>query len=69
MVPLELFPPTMATIAHVTPHAWAIEALTESLGGASPADVATDLTVLAAYGVGLLTIATVLFRRTLTGVR
>jgi ABC-2 type transport system permease protein len=66
MVPLEVFPPTMATIAHVTPHAWAIDALTDALRGASPAEVAVDLGVLAAYGVGLLAIATMLFRRTLT---
>jgi ABC-2 type transport system permease protein len=66
MVPLEVFPPTMATIAHVTPHAWAIDALTDALRGASPTEVAVDLGVLAAYGVGLLAIATMLFRRTLT---
>ena len=69
MVPLELFPPTIATIAHVTPHAWAIEALTDALDGGAPADVAGELAVLAVYGAGLLTIATVLFRRTLTTAR
>jgi ABC-2 type transport system permease protein len=66
MVPLELFPPTMVTIAHVTPHAWAIDALTDGLTGATPVDVASDLAVLGVYAAVLLAIATVLFRRTLT---
>lgn len=67
MVPLEIFPPLMYRIAHLIPHAWAIEALTDSIAtGAGPGQVATDLWVLAAYGVSLLAIATVLLRRTLT---
>jgi ABC-2 type transport system permease protein len=69
MVPLEIFPPTMATIARITPHAWAITALTRSLTGATVADVASDLAVLAAYATVLLVVATALFRRTLTGAR
>jgi ABC-2 type transport system permease protein len=68
MVPLEIFPPTMERIAHLTPHAWAIEALTETMAtGGSPAGVATQLVVLAAYAAALLVVATFLFRRTLTG--
>ena len=66
MVPLELFPPAMATAAHATPHAWAIEALTDGLAGATPLDVASELTILAVYAAGLLAVAAVLFRRTLT---
>jgi ABC-2 type transport system permease protein len=67
MVPLEIFPPLMYWIAHLIPHAWAIEALTDSMAtGAGPGQVATELSVLAAYGVALLAIATVLLRRTLT---
>ena len=31
MVPLEVFPPLMYRIAHLLPHAWAIEALTDSM--------------------------------------
>jgi ABC-2 type transport system permease protein len=69
MVPLEVFPPVMATIAHATPHAWAIDALTDGLAGATPADVASELAILAAYAAALLAIATLLFRRTLTQVR
>lgn len=68
MVPLEVFPPVMNTIAHFIPHAWAIDALTASIStGAGPADVASKLWVLAAYSVGLLAIATALLRRTITG--
>jgi len=66
MVPLELFPPAMERVAHVTPHAWAIGALTDALEGAGPVDVASDLAVLAGYAAALLVAATVLFRRTLT---
>lgn len=67
MVPLEVFPPVMARIAHLTPHAWAIEALNETMAtGARPAEVATNLAVLAAYAAGLLVVATALFRRRLT---
>lgn len=67
MVPIEVFPPAMATIAHGTPHAWAIDALFESMAtDASPAKVATDLLVLVAYAAALLVVATIAFRRTLT---
>jgi ABC-2 type transport system permease protein len=68
MVPLEVFPPVMERIAHLTPHAWAIEALTASITrGAGPADVWRDLAVLAAYGAVLFAVAVPVFRRTLTG--
>jgi ABC-2 type transport system permease protein len=68
MVPLEIFPPTIYRIAHLTPHAWAIEALNASVAtDARPTEVATDLSVLAAYAVALLAVATVLLRRTITG--
>ncbi|MDH4111776.1 MAG: ABC transporter permease [Actinomycetota bacterium] len=67
MVPLEIFPPVMYRIAHLFPHAWAIEALTDSIStDAGPSQVASDLWVLAAYGAVLLSVATVLLRRTLT---
>ena len=67
MVPLEVFPPTMATIARLTPHAWAIEALNQVRAtSTSPAGVARELGILAAYASVLLTVATIMFRRTLT---
>ena len=67
MVPLEIFPPTMFRIAHLFPHAWAIEALNGSIAtGAGPGEVSTDLAVLAAYAIALLSVATVLLRRSIT---
>ena len=67
MVPLEIFPPLMFRIAHLFPHAWAIEALTASIAtGAAPTRVLSELAVLAAYSVALLGVATVLLRRTIT---
>jgi ABC-2 type transport system permease protein len=67
MAPLEVFPPTARTIAHITPHAWANDAFSKLLkhGG--------DLiTILPQIGVllGFATIATAIavwrLRRTLT---
>jgi ABC-2 type transport system permease protein len=67
MVPLEIFPPLMFRIAHLFPHAWAIEALTDSMASdAGPAEVASTLAVLSAYAVALFAVATVLLRRTIT---
>ncbi|MFN8232625.1 MAG: ABC transporter permease [Actinomycetota bacterium] len=67
MVPLDVFPPLMFRIAHLIPHAWAIEALNDSIAtDASPAQVSTELAVLAVYAAGLLVVATVLLRRSLT---
>ncbi len=67
MVPLEIFPPVMFRIAHLFPHAWAIEALNGSIAtGAGPGEVWTKLAVLAAYAVALLGVATVLLRRSIT---
>jgi ABC-2 type transport system permease protein len=67
MVPLEIFPPVMRTIAHATPHAWAIDAFDVVLGeGGGIADVLPELGVLAAYAAVLLVVASVVFRRRLT---
>ncbi len=67
MVPLEIFPDGMRIAAHVTPHAWAVDAFAEILGkGAGVAQVAPDLGALALYAAVLLGLATVLFRRRLT---
>ena len=68
MVPLEIFPPTMRTIAHLTPHAWALDAFSKILGrGAGIGGVAPQLGALALYAGVLLALATVSFRRRLTG--
>ena len=67
MVPLEVFPPVMVTVAHVTPHAWAIDAFGKILGHqGTVADILPQLGVLAAYAAVLLAAATVVFRRKLT---
>ncbi len=67
MVPLEIFPDTMVTIAHFTPHAWGNDAfatLIRHSGGV--ADIATELAVLTAYGLALVALSSAVFRRRLT---
>lgn len=67
MVPLEIFPELARMIAHLTPHAWAIQGLREvALRGGTVVDVATELGALAAYALVLLAIGTWGFRRALT---
>ena len=65
--PLEIFPDTMVKIAHVTPHAWGNDAFATLVrSGGGVADVATELLVLTVYGLALIAIASVVFRRKLT---
>lgn len=69
MLPLELFSPTLQTIAHITPHAWAIDAFAELVqrrGGL--VDIFPELGVLAAYAVVLGLIATWRLRAVITRV-
>jgi linearmycin/streptolysin S transport system permease protein len=67
MVPLEVFPETMRTIAHLTPHAWGNDGFSELLRhGGGLADVTTDVGVLLAWAAALLAIATWRLRRSLT---
>ena len=67
MVPLEVFPDTMRTIARITPHAWANEAFDElTERGAGVTDIAVQLGVLAAFAAMLMTAGSMLLRRTLT---
>ncbi len=66
MVPLELFSPTMRTIAHITPHAWASDAFAKLIGdGDSIGAILPQLGVLAIYAVVLLSLATWRLRRVL----
>jgi ABC-2 type transport system permease protein len=68
MVPLEVFPSTMERIAHVTPHAWAVEGLTDViLENAGLTDVLTRVAVLAGFAVVLLTLATWRLQRSIVG--
>ncbi len=67
MVPLEVFPDTVRTVAHVTPHAWANDAFAELIrrdGGLG--DILLELGVLAAYAACLLGLATWRLRRAIT---
>jgi ABC-2 type transport system permease protein len=67
MVPLEIFPEPMHTLAYLTPQAWAIQGLREvALRGGSVVDVLTELGALALYGVALMAVGTWQFRRILT---
>lgn len=67
MLPLELFPDTLQTVAHVTPHAWAYEALAEvQRHDAGIGDIAPQLAVLAAMAGGLLVLGTWALRRSMT---
>ncbi|NEE02533.1 ABC transporter permease [Phytoactinopolyspora halotolerans] len=67
MLPLELFGSTMNTVAHFTPHAWAIDAFTElTRRGGTVADILPELGVLAAFAVVLFALAAWRLRLTLT---
>jgi len=67
MVPLQVFPPTMQTIAHLTPHAWANDAFAQLIAnGASITGILPQLGVLAGYAAALLTLATWRLHRVLT---
>lgn len=58
MLPLELFSPTMRRIAHLTPHAWAIDGLGDLMyRGGTAGEVAGEVGVLAGYAVFLLGVA------------
>lgn len=58
MQPLETFPAAMRTIAHVTPHAWALDAFAEVIRrDGSIAEITTELAVLVAYAAVLLAVA------------
>ncbi|HWB88624.1 MAG TPA: ABC transporter permease [Acidimicrobiia bacterium] len=58
MLPLELFSPTMQRIAHITPHAWALDGFAELVRrGGGVVDILPELGVLAAYAVVLFALA------------
>jgi ABC-2 type transport system permease protein len=68
MVPLEVFSDTMRTVAHLTPHAWALDGYAElgrhdaGIGGILP-----ELGILAGYAAVLLSLATWRLRLAITG--
>lgn len=58
MFPIELFSPSMQRIAHVTPHAWALDGYAELVRrGGTTLDILPELGVLAAYAAVLLALA------------
>lgn len=66
MIPLEIFPETMQRVAHVTPHAWGMDAFSEIFRGGGVGDILPELGVLLAMGFGILIIAIIFFRRAIT---
>jgi ABC-2 type transport system permease protein len=67
MVPLEVFSPTMQTIAHVTPHAWAVEGFTKLIRtDAGLSDIALQIVVLIGFAVVFLGLAAWRLHRSIT---
>lgn len=67
MIPLEIFPERLRAIAHVTPHAWAYDALAEiQRRGGGVTDVLPELGALLAMAVAVLLVGSLLLRRSLS---
>lgn len=58
MLPLQLFSPTLQKVAHITPHAWAVDGFAKLVQeGGGVVDILPELGVLAAYAAVLLLVA------------
>lgn len=67
MVPLELYSPAMQTVAHLTPHAWALDAFAALIReNAGIGDIARELGALAAFAAVLLALASAGLRHAIT---
>lgn len=67
MVPLEIFSPMMRQVAHVTPHAWALDAFSELIrDDAGFGDILNELAVLVGFATVLILLASWRFRRSIT---
>jgi len=67
MLPVELFSPTMQKVAHITPHAWALDGFAELVRrDGTVMDILPELGVLIAYAVVLLVLASWRLRVVLT---
>ncbi|MDJ0954812.1 MAG: ABC transporter permease [Acidimicrobiia bacterium] len=67
MVPLEVFPDTMVTVAHITPHAWGLDGFAELIRrGGDITSIGTELAVLAGFAAALLALGTWRLRAKLT---
>jgi ABC-2 type transport system permease protein len=64
MVPRAVMPATMRSIGSFTPHAWALDGYYDLLirSGTGVGDIARELGVLAAFGVGFLVLGAARFR-------
>ena len=68
MVPLELFSPAMRTVAHLTPHAWALDGYAELVRhDGTFSDVLPYVAILLGYATVLLALAAWRLRRSITG--
>jgi len=68
MIPIEVFGEPLRSIAHFTPHAWAIDGFRSLVfDGAGPVELAPILAVLLAFALVPLAIAVLRLRRTLAG--
>jgi ABC-2 type transport system permease protein len=66
MIPIENFSDTMQRVAHLTPHAWALDAFAVLVRqDGTIVDILPELGVLAAFAVALLTIAGFRLRRSM----
>ncbi|GEN79528.1 ABC transporter permease [Actinotalea fermentans] len=66
MYPIELFPDSLRTVAHLTPHAWAGQALAEvQRHGAGLVEILPELGVLLGYAAVLLLVGAWVLRRSL----
>jgi ABC-2 type transport system permease protein len=69
MIPLEFFSDTMQMVAHITPHAWALDAFAVLVReDGTVADILPELAVLTAYAAVLITIAGLRLRRSMTAI-
>jgi len=67
MFPLDLFSPTMQKVAHITPHAWALDGYAELVRrGGTTVDILPELGVLTLYAAVLLGLASWRLRVALT---
>jgi ABC-2 type transport system permease protein len=67
MAPLEIFPSTARTIAHITPHAWANDAFSKLLAhGGDLINVLPQIAVLLGFAALAMSVAVWRLRRTLT---
>lgn len=64
MIPIELYSDTMQRVAHLTPHAWALDAFAELVReDGTLVDILPELAVLAGFAAVLITIAALRLRR------